>query len=411
MKMTKILGIFAIFALLMVSSAFAAVIDEVEIDGDSYDDGDVLGVELGDKLDIELDVKSNVTLNDITITAEIAGYEYADKNYDTYDRVSIDRLKAGVKKSYDLSLDVPTDMDEDDYELIIEVKTRDEGIIEIFSFEIDVDFYEDEKIIIQRVNFDPAQVVAGRALRTTVRLENYGEEDADDIYVKVAIPALGAGMYVTADVDEIESGDSETTEDLLLRIPACVEAGTYDVVVSAVYDNDHEEDEIVEKITILESDSCSANADSEVVDKTVVTPPQSQEIVAGAAGTSFPLMIRNAGTEDKTYMVTVSGVEGWGSAEVSKSASFVRAGNTEVVYVYVSADADVVGMKTFVVSVSDGSQDSDLPVQVRVLPAEDESNAKQWIYGIIIVLLVLIVILGLAIGFKKMNSGDEEEYY
>ena len=409
MKKTKIFGIFIALALLMLTSVFAAgEITEVKIDGDNYDTGDVLGVELGDDLDIRVEVKSSETLNDVQLEAKIVGYDHVDDVSDTYDIESIDELKANTTYKYDLDVSIPSDADEDYYYLYVELYSRDDGLVDSYQFKLDIDFVDDEKIIIKRVNLDPAAVIAGRALRTSVKLENLGKDDADDVYVKVAIPELGPNVYVTTDVDEVESGDTETTEDLLLRIPSCARAGTYQVVVTATYDDDYESTTVVQPLTILEGDACESSKPA-VEDKTVVTPPSVQDLVAGQAGASYPIMIGNLGSEDKTYLVSVSGVSSWGSAEVSNPAPLIRSGETQVVYVYVNANEGIEGLKNFVITISDGKSKTDIPAQANVIESQD-NNSNAWIYGLIIFLVIVVIVLVFAVVFRKKDD-DEEEYY
>lgn len=419
MNFKNIFGVFVILAMVSMLSAvsFASVaVDYVEVNGDRLSASHTERLELSEDLDIKVRLEALGNVSDIEVLAKIDGYKYSDKfKYQTLDIVNIDDLDQYDMKTVELELKVPTDIDQDARNLKVMISDRT-GTIAIYNATLNIQG-ADNRVDIKRVTFDPAEVVAGRALRTSVRLENLGEEDEDDMYVTVAIPELGPNMYVSTDVDELEQEEVVTTEDLLLRIPECADAGVYDVVVTVEYDNGYEESEVTEQITIVENDGCTVAAAqaAEAKDRTVITPPQSQEIAAGESGASFPLMIKNDGTEDKTYLVTISGVESWGAADVSTTASYVRAGDSEVVYVYVAADADVSGQKTFVISISDGKQTENLPVLVSVLPAaeevEESSSFKQWMYAGIIVLLLLIVILGLAIGFKKVSGDDEDEEY
>lgn len=412
-KTTLALFIIAILATLVMPLAAASVdIEYVEVNGDELSQNTNERLELTEELDIKVRLTATDDVEDIKISAELTGYEYADRNrYDIYDVIVIDDMDANDSTSERLSIEVPKDIDQDSNTLLVRISDND-GTIAEYTAKLNIQG-KDNYIDIVRVSFDPAEVEAGRALRTRVRLENLGEEDEEDIFVQVAIPSLGPSMVVSADVDELDEEELTTTEDLLLRIPSCVEPGVYDVEVTAFYDDGYESTTVTESIRVSEG-ACAAAQDSETTDRTVITPPTSQEIVAGAAGTSFPVIIENDGTEDKTYLVSVSGVNGWGSAEVSSAATFVRSGNTEVVYVYVSANPDAVGQKTFVVTVSDGTNSKDIAVQSRILPGEEQAESmdwKQWVYTGIIVLLVIIVILGLAIGFRKASKDEEEEYY
>ena len=410
--------VFAILITMALPFAVASIeVESVRVNGDTLINGTTERLELNENLDIRIRLVALENVSDVRVTAELTGYRFADRDrYKTHDVIVINDLQQGDAVSRTLQLQVPRDIDQDRNTLEIRFSNKD-GTFAVYYARLNIRS-EGSLIDIRRVSFDPAEVVAGRALRTRVRLDNIGIRDHTDVFVQVAIPQLGPSMVVSADVDRIRSGELVTTEDLLLRIPACVTPGLYDVVVKVYYDNDHESTTQTEQIRILEGE-CDSVADSvkptePVVDRTVITPPTAQNIVAGGASTSFPVIIRNEGTTDKIYVVSVSGLNGWGSAEVSSSATLVRAKSSEIVYAHVSANIDAVGMKTFVVSVTDGASSKDIPVQAIVseaVVAQSTFDWKQWVYTGIIALLVLIIILGLIVGFRKASKNDEEEYY
>ena len=62
----------------------------------------------------------------------------------------------------------------------------------------------------------------------TVRVENKGQKDEDDVKVTVSIPALG--LSATDYIDEVEEDEEEETEELFIRMPKCAEAGQYELL-------------------------------------------------------------------------------------------------------------------------------------------------------------------------------------
>lgn len=422
MKMKNFAKIaFLVLAMLIFSTAVFADngvnVSNVKINGETYVDGESLRVELGDGLDIKVKLLATANVSDLEVSARLVGYDHTDREpLRTYDVKIVDRMTANDVEYVTLSLDVPKLTDKDYYTLRIAVDGRNVAFVQNMPLRINV-VGADHNIDITRVSFDPTEVVAGRAVRARVKLENLGMSDENDVYIKVAIPALGASAASTADVDQLDSDETLTSEDLLLRIPACAKSGVYNVVTTVEYDDGYEVASKTSTVTVVGDETCSAGNPNTVVpvaavSRTIITPPQAQDVTAGIGGASFPVVITNEGNTDKVYSVTVSGVTGWGSAQIANPAPMVKAGATEVVYVYVTANENTVaGKQIFDVKVSDGQDSRTLQVVANVAKAQSSVDLKTILYVGVIVLLVLVIILGLIIGFSKSKSDKEKEYY
>lgn len=414
MKKTITVLIAIIAVLLLTSiSAFASIdVTQRYVDGRPYNANTALAFSVGQtiKVDLELSALANVT-QDIEASLRLVGYRYADRErLRTYDVVVIDGMTENTSKWVTLQVDAPVHVERGEiFELFVDVRTRNQHIL---SDSITLQLQgERNHIDITRVSFDPEEVVAGRALRTRVRMENVGRTDERDVHVIVQIPELG--LRATADIsDRFNRNDFVTSEDVLLRIPECTAAGTYDVDVRVEYDRGYGVTTETREITVLADDCPDTTAESQ---RTVITaPPQGQQITAGAGATSFPVVIKNEGSEDRVYQVSVSGVSGWGSAEVTNPTPLVRAGKSEVVQVYVSAfDNAPAGNQAFTVRVSDSVDARDIPVSVSV--AEQQRDVWGTLRTVllvgVIVLLILVIILGLLVGFNKVRSDNEKDYY
>lgn len=415
MKKTITTLVAVIALVLFAAVGFASVtVDEVRINGDTYRDNDTLRVEVGQSIDIRIRLEANENFNNtndhIEASARLVGYRHADREpLRTFDVKVINRMYEGDVEFVTLRLDAPVRVYRDEvYSIRINVQSRlSSDLDETMSVELRL-VGERNQIEIRRVSFDPEEVVAGRAFRTRVRLENIGETDERDVHVTVAIPELG--LRATADVGRIDENEIVTSEDILLRIPECTEAGVYNVEVTVKYDDDFSTTTSTEKVRVLASD-CPGETSTQ---RAVITPPASQQLVAGAGAVSFPLTIRNEGTEDRIYQVSVSGVNGWATAEIANPTPLVRAGRSETVQVYVAALSNApVGNQVFTITVSDGVESKDVPVAVTVAQAQrsvSETVRNVLLVGVII-LLLLVIILGLIIGFNKVKGNNEKEYY
>jgi len=309
----KSLLILVLVSILACSFASAAVeIVKVELDGDVLDESGtsyVRAVEKGDEFEVKVHVKSNASIDNVNIEAELSGDIHDDVIGD--DTKTFD-MKAGVTYVKKLNLKLTKRMEQDRYTLYVDIRGRYENqASKTYSLEIDAQKHDIEirDIILSPEN----EVKAGRALLVTARVKNRGEEKEEDIKVKASIPALGisASDYIDQLDEEgcvdTNCDDSTTSEELYMRIPDCAEPGEYTVRTCADFDDGDEEVCEVTKINVVESDTCSASAitGAAVTGKTIITiGPETQDVAKGGSAL-YPVTIANQGAAWGT-MLTVS---------------------------------------------------------------------------------------------------------
>jgi uncharacterized membrane protein len=269
---------------------------------------------------------------------------------------------------------------------------------------------------IKDVIFSPEDYVqAGRALLTTVRVKNIGDQDEDGVKVSVRVPALG--VSASDYIDEIEFDDSVTSEELYMRIPPCTEPGDYTVLIDVEFDEGFEEVSTTEVVTVLEGDACLLPDDGEVdTGKTVVTvSTDMQDVQQGEGGAVYPLTLANEATARKTYVVSVEGTEDWASTRISPSNVVVlEGGETQTVFVYVSANKDApLGERMFSVTISSaGKELEQIPLRANVESSGFSlgwAQVKKALEIGFVVLVVILVVLGLIIGFSKLREKGEPD--
>jgi hypothetical protein len=86
--------------------------------------------------------------------------------------------------------------------------------------------------------FPEYSVKAGKQFQTQVRVKNIGAKDEESVKVTVSVPELG--IKGSSYIDLIESEETESSEEIWLRVPNCVEDGFYDAEVKIVYDEGYE---------------------------------------------------------------------------------------------------------------------------------------------------------------------------
>ena len=422
---TKFLAIlFAVFTLLSMGVVVAAPSnDAVDLDVRSlqingHDQGlfgnDLhLEVARGEKLDLELELGATENVSDVQVSAMIGGYEYSSYEFDKiFDMSRTFNLQAGDKKFVSLELEVPVKLDPDYAKLYIEVHSRDE-LRKSYYYELDVVNVEDsDAVLIKDAYLSPSsEVMAGRALTSTVRVENIGQQSYDDVTLIVKVPALNIQAVET--LEQLDVDEKETFEDLVLRFPKDAQPGDYVVEYTVKYD----EYESVSKTGVVHVSECTevtcgaaAADDSKSVTQLFF---DSEKILDAKSGATFPVMIQNTGSSQKSYTLAVSGVSAWGTATISEgSLVVVPAGAMVPVYVHVVPnDNTAAGEYSFSVTVaSDGAQDV-LPMKAVVTQSssEDRSGLQKALEIGLIVLVVILILIGLIIGFNKLRGSDDDE--
>ncbi|NQU98247.1 putative S-layer protein [Candidatus Woesearchaeota archaeon] len=410
MNIAKILVLLAI-ALLATNFASAQNLEilYVKINGDQFDNSSVgehtnnLQVERGEDLDIKVRVRALADVTDVQIDADIKGYRYSHKEETLVSDSSRSfDMSTGDVDTIELELEVPVKMDKKYTLLRIRVADEDgysyEAVYQLHVVGVD----EEEAVIVKDYSFSPSSTInAGRAFTATVRVENIGDDDLDDVKVTVSVPELN--VKDSEYLDELEVDEKETLEEFLLRIPDCAEPGSYDVEIEVEFD-EYESTTETAQITVLPGDSCVAAREG----RTVVTVPEEQDVAAGSE-VAYPIMIANQGTTAKTFTVTVSGVEAWGSSRLSPSSVVVvPAGTTKTVYLYVEADADASGQKVFMATVASDDDSEAIPLTANLVADDATGGLKRGLEVALVVLVIILIIVGLIIGFNKLRGSDEE---
>lgn len=385
-----------------------------------------LVVSRGEELEVTFLVKSLTgDLNDVYAEGALSGFRQAYYVRDEVTDFSKSfNLLDGDSKKITMNFKVPMDMEMKEVKLRIVVYDENSDSIITKNYQLSVYGAEDEEAIEIRDFFiSPSDTIeAGRALSFKVKVKNHGDYDIDDLKVKVAIPELNIQTYET--IDTIESGETQSFEALLLRIPSDAEKGDYEVVATVEFDR-YNEVETSQMITVTEAKgtpcsgtSCSSGSDSGS-SQTVVTMPASVDVIKGTQGSVYPILVENKGSAPKTYVLSVSGVSGWGTAVFEPSSVFVlKAGQSQTVYLRVAAAKDAeAGDKVMKVTITAGDEMKDTTVIASVKEGTGTSktstgsnmNLKTVLEWFVVILVILLVIFGLILIIKNIRKGNDKE--
>ncbi len=423
MKKWKNFTVFMFFLVsVLVSTGFASGLSQADFSNVKLEANDVeldenipRSVRVTDEMEVLIVFDSNVNLSDLQVEAVLRGYDHDDVIEDISD---VFEVKAGNRYDAKLVLNLPQRVEQGRYDLKIRFDDR-VGVTYAINYPLDIGA-DRHAVAIKDVIFDPDEKQkANRAILTKVRIKNYGEKDEDGVKVKVSVPELG--LSASDYIDEIESGDSVTSSELYMRIPKEAETGNYEVVVSVEYDDgDEVEKERFTYRVIGEDGSAGSSSGTSTTPRTVITVSQeTQQATAGVGGVVYPITITNEGSEARTYSVEIEGVDDWGTTRVTPSnLVIVDEGETKSLYVYVSAkDSASAGDYMFSATVkSDDTVLKQIPLKTSVSAAAQSSSRllsratlKKALEVGLITFVVLLVILGLIIGFNKLRGEEVEE--
>ena len=410
------LSMVLVMAAVLAGAAFAdyvpVTIDDVKVEGDSLLPWDVnrLSIERGDEIEVKVIMTAYASAENVQVEAEIRGYEYDDRE-ETSDTSHVFDVESNVTYTKRLKVPIPENIDEDSYKLRVTVADRyNDEVIQNYNLVIEAPRHS---MSIRDIVLTPEnEVKAGRALLATVRVKNMGDRDEESVKVTVSIPSLG--LTASDYIDEVESDDSETSEELYLRIPACAEGGFYDVIAEVEYDEGYESATKATSIEVVEGDSCEASGPSSQETEPDVVPGSTMEdVVAGEGGAIYPITVTNNAATSKAFSVNVDGVNDWGTVKISPTNTMVvKSGKMETFYVFVAAKDDASpGQQVFTATVRSGSETVEqLTMTANIVEPSSSggwSAAKKGLEIALVVLVALLVILGLIIGFSKLKNDEE----
>jgi uncharacterized membrane protein len=389
-------------ALALPISVEQVKVDDVELHADASNRFDVLR---GDKIEVKVVFTPSEDINDMQIEGFFSGDEHSDV-MPASDVTSTFDADANVTYRKTLSIDIHKFFEEDSYKLRMFFTDRNgDELIQNYNIKIDVPRHG---MMIRDISFNPdSKIKAGSALLGVVRVRNMGEKDEIDVKVTVSIPQLG----VTASdyIDEVPNEDEEKeTEELYLRIPKCAKPGVYDVEVEVAYDDGFRKERAVKQVEVLGDETCEdGSAAATVKAKTTISVGSQLEGVAQGGTAVFPLTITNSGRTSKSYTVGVEAGD-WATIKISPTSTIVLdAGKTETVYVFVTAEKDApVGAQVVTATISTNGQSLESVTLTANVANSGKSTMRSLLEWGLIGLVVLLVILGLVIGFSRLKGDD-----
>jgi len=423
MKKTLI-AVILLLAVLMTVSALAQTPQlqfsrfELEIDDIQLTPGisNPLDIERGESYPVEIRLAANQSYDDVEIRVFMSGFEYNDFE-SVEDRIAPFDMDANITYVKKFNIRFSDLVEEDLYQLRVVVSDRFSDLF-VQNYPLKLDVPRHDLKIADIITLPSRNVQAGRALITTVRVDNFGEKDEDDVRVEVSIPALK--LSTAGYIEQVESEDQEETEELYLRIPECAEENTYELVVDVYYDEGFEKLTQSLPVNVLSSETCPGKDSGKDTNKEppvdnapqtlIVVGSQLETLEQGGEGVIYPVTITNNGKASKTYTLLMQGVN-FGTVQVSPTSTVVLdAGASQSLYIFIQANEDATpGPHTFTASVVSSGETLD-QISLTAQVTEAKSSAIQTVLEVgLIVLVILLIIIALVVAFRRGKNNDEDD--
>ena len=270
-KTIGMLCLFMILALAASAYALPVNIEQVKLDGNTLTEGATnrLDIEKNQEYDVQVKLTALENIRNAELKVFVSGFEYSatDAAQDQYGPFNLD---ANSSRNFKLNIKFSDEFEEDNYLLRVLVVDRNNDA-EIASYKIKIDVPRNSLKIEDVVFYPENNVKDGEALLASVRVENNGDRDQEDVRVSITVPELS--LTATSYINDIEATDEEETEEMYMVIPECAEPGLHEAIIKVEYADGHESVSETRYINVAENKACVKAA---VVEPTKPTGTEAQ---------------------------------------------------------------------------------------------------------------------------------------
>jgi len=236
----------------------------------------------GDTVKFKIEAKNNFTnaedleIEDIEVTITIEGIDDDD---DLEEDGEIRDLKDGKDNDVTIVFTIPLEVDEGDYDVLIEVEGEDENgtthAVE-YALELEVE-KEDNEVRFLRNTLTPSEIKCSRSVQLSVAVINTGSDNEDDVILEITNTELGIGFRETFDLsDDPFDDDSKFRKTFRLAIPQDVAPGIYTIPSQVTFDDGSDTESETTELIVTQCEILAAEEEEEEEedqDVVVVQPP------------------------------------------------------------------------------------------------------------------------------------------
>lgn len=360
-------------------------------------------------LEVSLDNNEGEKFHDVELKAWIEdenGVRLGDrKETEEFD------LSKEEEEEKTLDIEIPDDADEGQYEVYLRASS-DEGCLLEETYDLEIT-REEDSLKLDKVGFD-STINAGEDFSVAVTTLNNGQNDQEDVQATVEMEDLDLSQ--TSQYFDIEE-DEKITQYFTLTIPENTEQGEYKLNIEV----GNEETQVTKEYTVELTGEEEIEDEEAEVSASISAGETSKEFNAGE-GNTFHLEVTNTGDKAETFEFSSAGTTGWATHSIEPKVATIGSGETESVYLYVSANEDAEEKEhslTFYVK-ENGETVESRTLNAVVEGTEEEGapelGAQQvgmWIFAIVIV--IVAVLFGVwtyaTKSASKKGKKGKEKYY
>ncbi|MBI2124585.1 hypothetical protein HYT92_02225 [Candidatus Pacearchaeota archaeon] len=231
--------------------------------------GDRIGEEAepGDTVEFRVEVLNNYTssedieIKDVSVEVTI---EDIDDGEELDDESNDFDLDAGDDKKVTLKFQVPLEVEEDDFDVLIEAEGRGNGTSHKASMKLKLEVDKESHLLkITRKTLTPSEVSCSRkSVQLGVSLVNIGNEDEENVNVHILNSDLN--INIRENIGELEAEPNEDSsrfsKTYSFSVPADAESGSYPITIRALYDDDRRKAEETATLTVNDCSTAKKTA-------------------------------------------------------------------------------------------------------------------------------------------------------
>lgn len=320
-------------------------ITDVNIENDNQNEEDFYP---GDTINIQVDTenKGNDKIEDIVVKTIL---------YDTTDGKIIDssksdrfNLQEGDSETSELTLEVPKDIIIDNDMILFTSAYEDGNDDQNCHWEYDdsLDFKRRKHdIAINEATLTPETVKAGKTVEAKIYVENVGDRDEENSYIKIKNSELKIDKKSELfNTDSYENGnDDEYTATVTFTVPVDTKADEYDLEIY-VYDENNNIYESGKKFVTLTVEAATPAAQPSTTGTATIAVKEISETLEPGKAYSIPVELTNKASEAKEYKIMLTNIEDW-AGSTSVIDAYLIQGQTSTYYLTIVPKADATGGK------------------------------------------------------------------
>jgi len=279
----------------------------------------------GDEIKVEVDVENDGD-EDLDVAVEAILYNLdEDEEIVTLESDS-QEIKDGSDETFEFDLEVPRDFDgdENDRYIVFLKATEDGNEDQNCNFESkNLDFSRDkDDLIVKKATLSTSIARPGDVVELIVDVENVGDNDQRDAYVRVSNSELGIDLKSNEfDMDKSGGSDDSLTRRFSINIPANAAEKDYTLDIAVYDDNDdaYDNGQAFAALTVKGEGTTTTTGTGKPASLNVAS--QTTEIDAGKGTANIHLLFTNNEAKDLTAIVDVKTIGDWADPITSQTVS------------------------------------------------------------------------------------------